>query len=168
MLRIAHWLKKELIEVLPAVLYFLIMFNLFHFAQGLMLQPQDIRFTSYLGATLGALLAGKVILVADSLPIMTIFPKKGILYSILWKFLIYSFFVLLVQILDHAVQQLYHSASWQLIYTHLKTMLSQPLFWGVQIFVLVFFLIFIVFVELIRAIGYEKSKSIFLGDKKGK
>lgn len=163
MLKVIQWCKKEMIRLIPAILYFLICFNLFHFAQGLMMQPTDIRFTSYLGATLGALLAGKVIIIVETMPFINAFPNKPIIYNIIWKFVIYSFFVLLVQILDYIVQGLYHTKHWSTTYAHLKMDLAQSLFWGVQISVLMFFLIFIVFSELVRVIGETKMKKIFFG-----
>lgn len=163
MLKFVRWFREEIIMLIPAIIYFAICFNLFHFALGLMLQPQDVRFTSYLGATLGAILAGKVILVAESLPFINAFPRKPILYNILWKFSIYSFFVFFVQILDHTVKKIYHTGSWSIAYTSIKADVSHSLFWGIQITVLMFFLIFIVFSELVRVVGKQRIKEIFFG-----
>lgn len=164
MTRIVHWCKEEITRIVPAIIYFAICFNLFHYAQGLMLRPGDVRFTSYLGATLGAILAGKVIIIVESMPFINAFPSRPIICNILWKFFIYSIFVLLVQILDHLVQRLYHSGSFTNAYVHLKIALSLPMFWGIQIIVLMFFLIFIIFSELIRVLGRARMQKIFLGN----
>ena len=103
-MRIMRYVKDEIIHLLPAIIYFAVSFNLFHFAQGLLMRPGDIRYTSYLGATLGAILAGKVIFIAESMPFINLFPDKPIFYNISWKFLVYSIFVLLVQVMDNVIQ----------------------------------------------------------------
>ncbi|MDX1900745.1 MAG: hypothetical protein SFW66_01915 [Gammaproteobacteria bacterium] len=158
-----RWLRNEIRSLIPPVIYFLIVFNLFHFTQGLMMQPQDIRYTGYIGATLGAILAGKVILVVENLPFINAFPRKPIMYNISWKFVIYGFFVLLIQVMDHTIEQYYHTKSWAIAYTHLQTMLVQPVFWGIQIYVMLYFLIFIIFSELTRVFGKPKMIKIFFG-----
>ncbi|MDR3476984.1 MAG: hypothetical protein P4M14_03000 [Gammaproteobacteria bacterium] len=161
--KIIHWLKQEIIHLIPIIIYFAICFNLFHFAQSLILPPDSIRFTSYWGATLGAILAGKVILIADSLPFINAFPEKPIVYNITWKFVIYSFFVFLVQVIDNIIRSLYSFKDWSIACAHLKADISQSMFWGIQISVLMFFLGFIVFSELTRVIGKSKIDKIFFG-----
>lgn len=160
---IVRWCKKEMVRLLPAIIYFEVMFNLLHFTQGLMLQPGDVRFTSYTGAIIGGILAGKVILIVDALPFINLFPNKPIIYNITWKFFIYSMAVLLVQILDYLSHQLYHTRNWSESFTNLLADLSHSLFWGVQIQVMFFFLIFIVFSELWGVIGAARMKKIFFG-----
>ncbi|MDR3492395.1 MAG: hypothetical protein P4M12_10210 [Gammaproteobacteria bacterium] len=164
-MKVIRWLKKEIIHLLPAILYFAICFNLLHFAQILMMQPQDIQFTSYMGATLGAIIAAKVILIAEYLPFINAFPNKPLLYNISWKFFIYSFFVLLVQITDYIAQKFYHTDSWALAYSTLKADVSQSRFWGIQINILMIFLFYIIFTDLVRVIGDSKIKNIFFGKK---
>ncbi|MHB1949495.1 MAG: hypothetical protein ACYCQI_15460 [Gammaproteobacteria bacterium] len=158
-----RWCKKEMTHLLPAIIYFEIMFNLLHFTQGLMLQPGDVRFTSYTGAIIGGILAGKVILIVDALPFINRFPNQPIIYNITWKFFIYNMVVLLVQILDYFSHQLYHTGSWSTSYANLLIDLSRSLFWGVQIQVMFFFLLFIVFSELWGVIGGDRMKKIFFG-----
>jgi hypothetical protein len=158
-----QWLKKEVIYLFPIIIYFMIVFNLTHFSQSLMLRPDDVQFTSYLGATLGAILAAKVIVIVDALPFMNAFVHQPLIYNITWKFFIYSFFVLLVQIMDYTLRHFYLTHHWNLTYLYLKTDLSLPLFWGVQIAVLMYFLIFIIFSELTRVIGASTIKQIFFG-----
>ncbi len=165
MTKIFQWCKTEIAHLIPAIIYFAICFNLFHFAQTLLMQPQDIQYTGYVGATLGAILAGKVILIAENIPFFNAFPNKPILYNITWKFFIYSIFVLLVQIIDHVLKQLYHTGNCYTACIRLLADLSQKEFWGIQMFVLMFFLVFIVFTELARVIGQSKMKEIFFGWK---
>ena len=163
MLKLIKWVKKEVIHLLPAIIYFAVCFNIFHFSQGLMLGPNDTRFTSYLGANLGAIIAAKVILIADCLPFINAFPNKPIIYNITWKFFIYSFFVIFVQAIDSVAQHWYASKQWSVAYNALQADIDHPLFWGVQILVLLFFLIYIVFTEFTRAVGEPKTRKIFFG-----
>lgn len=162
--RIFKWMEREAIHLLPAILYFEITFILVHFSQSLILQPGDIRFTSYTGAIIGGILAGKIILLAESLPFINAFPNKPILYNIVWKFWIYSFFVLLVQAIDHFTHQLYHTGHWSIALFHVQKDFARPLFWGVQITVLMLFLFFIVFNEIKERVGTSQMRKIFFGN----
>jgi len=163
--KILLWVKNEAKHLLPVIIYFAICFNLFHYAQGLMLRPRHIHFTSYLGATLGAIIAGKVVLITDYLPFINAFPNKPIVYNITWKFCIYGIVVILVQILDYISKSAYYSGSFLTAYMELKFDLNQSVFWGIQIFVLMFFLFYIIFSELMRVVGQGKAKKIFFGGK---
>ncbi len=163
MLPILHWMKREFLTILPAILYFAVCFNLFHFALSLIMPVHGIRYTSYAGATLGALVAGKVILVVEHLPFINLFPDRPLIYNITWKFMVYGFFVWLVQCVDLFVHDFLHMKNVVVAMQMIFDDISQPHFWGVQILILSFFLIFIVFVEFTRAVGVTKTRKLFFG-----
>jgi hypothetical protein len=55
------------------------------------------------GATVGALLVAKVVLIADNLPVINRFPEKPLLYNVAWKTTIYVLAALVVHYLEHLV-----------------------------------------------------------------
>lgn len=161
-MRFLHWLKEEIIKVLPAIIFFMVSFNIIHFSDVLMLRAENLRYTSYMGATLGAIIAGKVVLIANSLPFINAFPKKPLIYNIFWKFFIFGVCALLAQFLDFLVKQTYHVGLNEAL-LHLGEMITKPMFWSVQIWVLFLFFIFVVFSEYMRVIGKDKVVKILIG-----
>ena len=163
MSKIIRWLKKEIQELFPVILYFLISFNLVHFAQTLIRTEGYVRFTSYTGATIAALVAGKIILVTESLPFINAFPRKPLIWNTIWRFMIYSIIVVLVQFLDAFIREWIRTGEFAFARNLVTNYACHPPFWGVQIYELSFFLIYIVFSEFIKAIGGERTRKIFFG-----
>lgn len=156
MSRVFEWLKHEISTALYAILYFAITFNLVSLSENLILKQDAIKRTSYMGATLGALFAGKVVLIANSLPFINAFPNKPLFRNILWKFSIYGFFAILVQLLDQFIRIIYHHQNIILARQDIIILLTSPRFWGIQIWVLLLFFMFTVFLELTHVIGKKE------------
>src|SRR5580700_7184157 len=130
--RILRWAEHEAVSVVPALIYFLLSFNILHFSSVLLLGANEVHYTSYLGATIGAFVAAKIIIIVRSLPYVNLFPHKPMIYNISWKFFVYSFFVLLVQLLDHFFHRLHHYKSLTTALQKIGEDLVVPRFWGVQ------------------------------------
>lgn len=158
------WLWNEIRSVFPVVLYFLICFNLVYFIQ-LLVRPEGYarRFTSFMGASIAALVVGKIVLISENLPFINAFPKKPIIWNISWRFFVYSIIVVLVQLMDQAVRAWYKTDSIAFAMEIIKSTVCDTPFWGIQLFELIFFLIFIVFSDFARSVGIEKTKRIFFG-----
>lgn len=163
MIKFLHWLKHEVISAIPAILYFAFAFNIIHIAEALILKPLDIQYTSFLGANVGAIIAGKIILIANALPFINAFPNKPLIYNISWKFLIYSLCAILFQLFDIFCKHAYHDMSLSMGYQHLEMSLSSPQFWSIQILIVGLFLNYVIFSEFIHAIGKNKIKHLLLG-----
>ena len=163
MSNLIQWIKKEYLHLLPVVIYFLISFNLVHFSQTLVHPNGQGHLTSYMGATIAAFLAGKIILIADSLPFISAFPRKPIIWNITWKFFIYGIVVVLVQVADHFFKGWYYTGSSAYAMEFITNTLSHSVFWGIQIDIMTFFLIYIVFSEWANAIGTHRTRKIFFG-----
>ena len=163
MLKMILCLKKEVLILLPVIIYFLVCFSLLHLAQSLLLEPRPVHYTNYVGAMIGAILAGKVIFIAEKIPFINSFAGKPLIYNVAWKFFVYSVFVLLFQIIEHFTHKLHATRSFWASYNYLITDLDHSVFWGVQILILMIFLVFTVFHELINAIVLPRVKKIFFG-----
>jgi hypothetical protein len=77
-------LKREILEAIPTVLFFFIVFQLLAVTRALILKHYGIQVSTFLNATIGALVVGKVVLVTDLLPIINRFPNKPLIYNIVW------------------------------------------------------------------------------------
>ena len=163
MSRFIRWAEHEIYSVLPALIFFGLAFNILHFSSVLMLEPNHVHYTSYFGATLGAIVAAKVIIIVRSLPFINLFPTKPLIYNISWKLLIYGFFVLLVQLLDLFFRSALQHKNISFAFQQLLQELTYPRFWGIQIWILFLFLIYIIFGELGRIFGPLDLRKLFFG-----
>jgi hypothetical protein len=152
-------IKHEMRELIPAVIYFVITFNIIGFTKVLMLREYGITVSTFVGATLGALLVAKAVLTVGILPFMEPFPKIPILYNALWKTLLYALAAFMIQVLEEIVRSLLKHGGLDPAWD----MLWRPHFWGIQIWLVMVLLVFCTFRELIRVLGPEQAKEIFLG-----
>ena len=162
-MRFLGWVEHEIYTVIPALLFFGLAFNILHFSCVLMLGPNRVQYTSYLGATLGAILAAKVIIIVRKLPFINLFPKKPLIYNISWKLFVYGFFVLLIQLLDFFLRRLHESKSLTLSFQQVVQELAYARFWGVQIWIFFLFLIYVTLSELGRILGPLDVRKLFFG-----
>lgn len=158
MSRIAATIKHEMHELLPAVIYFVITFNIIGFTKVLMLREYGITVSTFVGATFGALLVAKAVLFVGVLPFMEPFPRIPITYNVLWKTLLYALAAFVIQVLEEIIRSLLRhdglAPAWD--------MLGRPHFWGIQIWLVMVLLVFCTFRELIRVLGPEQAMEIFL------
>lgn len=88
LLCIAHELREAIIPIA----YFLVMFHLIAFTNSLLLESYRITPGRAALATIGAILAGKAILVANKVPFLNIFSGRPLLFSVAWRSLVYGAF----------------------------------------------------------------------------
>src|SRR5262245_65919375 len=89
--------KHEIHEAIPPTIFFLISFHIIVLSRALMVREYGVQISALAGATVGALLVAKVVLVADMLPIINRFPEKPLIYNMLWNTVIYFDASILVQ-----------------------------------------------------------------------
>jgi hypothetical protein len=152
-------IRHEIRELIPAVIYFVITFNIIGFTKVLMLREYGIQVSTLVGATLGALLVAKAVLLVGVLPFMEPFPKIPILYNVLWKTLLYALAAVMIQVLEEVIRALLTHGD----LASVVDVLWRPHFWVIQIWLVMALLVFCAFRELIRVLGPERSKEIFLG-----
>src|SRR5947207_5400718 len=89
MSKFTHGLKHFIQEMIPPVIFFFVSFQLLAFTRALMLKRYGIEVTTFVAATIGALVAAKVVVLADLLPFINRFPGRPLIYNIAWKTPIY-------------------------------------------------------------------------------
>ena len=161
--RLIRWAEHEVYTVIPAFIFFLLTFNLWHFSSVLILGPGEVEYTSYLGASIGAIFAAKIIIIVRNLPFINAFPQKPLIYNISWKLFIYGFFVLLVQMLDFLLRKVHAYKSFAPAFQQLTLELTHSRFWGVQIWIFFLFLIYLTLSELGRVLGPKEFRKMMLG-----
>ena len=103
-------LKHELVEMLPPTIFFFVVFHLVAFARALLDAQYGISVVSTAAATIGALVVGKAILLADGLPVMHWFRDRRLIYNVLWRIGVYVVLVLLLQCLEELIPLLFRGA----------------------------------------------------------
>lgn len=156
-------LKHEFLKVIPAAVFFFIAFQLLALTRALILEEYGIRVTTFVNATIAALIVAKVVLVVDLLPFVNRFPQKPLIYNVVWKTIIYILAALIVRYVEHLLPFIREYGNLALANRHLLDKVVWPHFWVIQIWLLVLFFMFCALRELIRALGPERVRSMFIG-----
>ena len=164
-MKILKTLKHEFFLVLPPTIFFFIAFMLIIATQRLIMREYHIPLTGFGMAIIGALVVGKVVLIADKLPFVNKFPEKPLIYNTLWKTMIYFCSALLVRYVEHIFPMIRQGDSLAQANRRLVEEVIWPHFWLVQMWLLVLFLVYCALRELVRAIGREKVVAMFIGGR---
>jgi hypothetical protein len=156
-------IKHELLELLPPTIFFLIAFHIVTLSRALMLREYGVRISALAGATLGALLVAKVVLIADHLPFVNRFPEKPLIYNVVWKTAIYVLGALLVHYLEHLVPVWWREGSFVGANHHLLNEMVWPHFWAIQLWLIVLLFVYCALREFVRAVGRREVMRMFFG-----
>ncbi|MEH6404141.1 MAG: hypothetical protein V7750_12255, partial [Sneathiella sp.] len=156
MAKVLRFIRHEFMLVLPPTLFFLVAFNVITLTKALMLREHGIDFAGFGVAALGALVVGKVVLVADKLPLINKFPEKPLMYNVIWKTVIYVVAAFLVRYVEHLIPFVSEFGNLVTANNHLLHEVIWPRFWSTQIWLLVLFFVYACLRELIRYIGREQ------------
>jgi hypothetical protein len=154
-------LKHELRELIPVTVFFFVAFQLLAFTETMMLEQYGIRVSVFLTAAVGALVVGKVVLLADHLPLINRFPEKPLIYNVIWKTCIYFAASLVVRYVEHLIDAWRDAASFAEANRRLLDEIVWPHFWGVQLWLLVLLLVYCALRELVRALGRDRIIRLF-------
>jgi hypothetical protein len=101
-------IKKEFLEILPAMLFFAMLFNIVAFTRSLMLEQYSISLGVSASATILALVVAKVILIVDLLPFVHRFKNKPVIYNVLWRTFLYSLCALFIEYLEEFIPKVWN------------------------------------------------------------
>ncbi len=104
--RLGSFLLREFHEVIPPTIFFFFGFNLILLTKRLILAEYLIEYAGFAIATVGALVVGKVVLVADKMPILRRFDYAPLAYPILFKTIMYTLLVFVARLLEALVHYL--------------------------------------------------------------
>ena len=166
MSKVFSLLRHEFMKVLPPTIFFFVAFNVIGITNALMLKRYGINVTSLAAATFGALVVGKVVLVADKLPFINKFPEKPLIYNVVWKTIIYFVAVFVVRYVEHIIPFAIEHGNPITAHQHLLEEVVWPRFWSVQIWLLVLFFVYSALHELVRVMGRDEVLHMFFGTPK--
>ena len=156
-------LKREFLGVIPAAVFFFIAFQLLGLTRAMILREHGVQISTFAGATVGALIVAKVVLIVDMLPFANRFRHKPLIYSVIWKTAIYLIAAFLVRNVERLVHLIREYGDFAVASSHLLEEFTRPHFWIVQMWLMLLFLMFSVTRELIQVLGSERVRTMFLG-----
>ena len=160
--RFIRFVVKQLREVLPPTLFFVVGFNVIVLTTQLILADYLIHFANFMIVTLSALIVGKAVLVANHLPFFRRFDTAPIVQPVLFKTLIYCAVVLVVRIVEKLVKYWLTGGTIGGIPDYVANHFSWNRFIAIQIWVFILFLIYVVAAELNSLFGSgELAKILF-------
>ena len=151
--KIAQFVRREVVEILPVTIFFLVGFQLIAFTKHLVLTQEGIVYEGFVAATLGSLVIAKVVLVVDNLPIMRLYSGRPLYRPILYRTFFYTLCVLVVRLLELLIRNAFQKGSFVsgIEAAQLEVVWAQFAF--VQIWIFVLFLVYVTWVELLDEFG---------------
>lgn len=159
MSRIIAILSHEARKALPAVIFFLILFHLIALTRAVALDDDSLTALRAVGATVGALIVAKAILVVEALPISGAF-FRGRWIQVLWKTLLYSMVALLFRVVEELIPLASKHGGLVAGIRAMEAEVAWPLFGVLALWIIGGLLLYCLATELTRAIGPERVKEI--------
>jgi hypothetical protein len=153
---------KQLREVLPPTLFFVIGFNLIVLTTQLILADYFIHFANFMLVTISALVLGKSVLVANALPFFRRFDTAPIVQPVLYKTVIYWAVVFLVRFLEKLGKYWFTGGTLSGIPEYVAKHFSWNRFVAIQLWIFVLFLIYTIGAELNSLFGNGELIKILL------
>lgn len=158
-------IKKVFLEILPAFLFFFVMFHILSVSRALILKQHGIVAPASAIATVGALIIAKVVLVADRIPFLNLYPRKPLIYNVVLKTIVFSIFTGIFFVLEELIRTAIKQGAFSGAWAHLCVEYNWEAFWMRQLWVSILILFYCATVALVRTLGPARVKDIFLGKK---
>lgn len=156
-------IKREVLEVIPPTVFFFIAIGLLILTKRLMLQQYGIHFADFGAAIVGALIVGKVVLIADHSRFINKFPDKPLVYNVIWKTIVYVLAAFIVRLGEHFIPLLIKYGSFRDAAAQLVDDIVWPRFWVIYLWLSVLLFVYCSLRELIRVIGKDQILRLFFG-----
>ena len=136
-----------------------------YFTRALIAHQYGITIASSASATIGALIVGKSILIADALPLFKWFCQKRLIYNVAWRIFLYVIIVLLFQFLEELIPLISKYGAISTASEHVIEEIKWARFWATLLVLIVFLVIYSAATTVIGAIGRNEFLEIFFGSK---
>lgn len=156
-----EFIAEEFVKALPAIVFFAIGFNLIVFSMNLILSQYFARFGSFMLATTAALVVGKAVLVADTMPFLNRFASAPLIQPILFKTCVYTVFVFIARLIEAYIHYMIDTSRLIGFFPFMYEQFSWHRFIFIQLWVFVLFFIYTTGTELNRLFGYGMLTKLF-------
>jgi hypothetical protein len=156
--RILH----EAREAIPPTIFFFVGFNFIVFTTNLLLAEYAVAVSSFMLATVGALVVGKAVLVANAMPLLRRYDRTPLIRPILFKTAFYWVIVFFARLLERFVHfSLIERNPPGDFIAYLITNFSWHRFSAVSLWIFVLFLIYVTASEVSHLFGRGELRRLF-------
>ena len=157
------FIRKELREMIPPTLFFLVVFQVLILVRSLLGSQGNFTMTTAAAALIGALVVGKSILIADALPLFRWYREPKLIYNIVWRMFLYLSVVLIFQILEELIPLVSKTGSLMAGVRSFFSEVNIPRFWATHLVLALFLTIWSFLTALIEIVGREKMLDSLFG-----
>jgi hypothetical protein len=163
--KILNKARELLLEILPAFVFFLIMFYLLLVTKALILKHYGIATQSSAIAVISALIVAKVVLIANRIPFLNLYPRKPLIYNVALKTIVFSAFTMLFMLVEEFARLARMAGGADAAWNKMTGDFTWPYFFARQAWIFILILLYCAGAELTRVIGKDKVREIFFGRK---
>ena len=160
--KIGAVIVKEIREALPATIFFLFLFHMIALTKAVSLSDYNMTALRATGATIGALIVAKAILVVEALPLAKLFPGRRVV-QLLGKTLLYSLVVLLFRVVEELIPLASRHGGLLLAVKAMYREVSWPLFGVLAVWIVCGLFLYSLVSELVRIAGPGKVNEVLFG-----
>ena len=159
--RIGGRLVHEAREALPPTIFFFVGFNFVVFTTNLLLADYAVAVSSFMLATVAALVVGKAVLVANAMPYLRRYDRAPLIQPILYKTAFYWVVVFFARLLERFVHFSIEGNSPADFIPYLRTIFSWHRFSAISLWIFVLFLIYVTASEISHLFGPRERRRLF-------
>src|ERR1700704_4588626 len=137
MSKLSSKLKEEFFALLPPTIFFFVALHIVMFVRVLMLKGTGISPLSSMSIAVAALILGKAVLIADTLPMINRFHNKPLIFNVAWKTVIYLLVATLIHYLERLIDFWRQAGGLLAGNEKLLAEIVWPHFWAIQILLFV-------------------------------
>lgn len=158
--RISGKILRELRSALPPTLFFFVGFNFIVLTTNLLVASYAVAVSSFMLATVAALVVGKAVITANSMPFLRIFDRAPLIQPILFKTMVYWIAVFFARLGERFLHFLVDGNSPLDFGEHLIADFSWDRFIAISLWIFVLFLIYVTAAEFSQLIGPAEMRRL--------
>jgi hypothetical protein len=158
--RIGGRILRELRSALPPTLFFFVGFNFIVLTTNLLVASYAVAVSSFMLATVAALVVGKAVITANSMPFLKIFDRAPLIQPILFKTAVYWIAVFFARLGERFLHFLVDGNSPLEFGEHLIADFSWDRFIAISLWIFVLFLIYVTAAEFSHLIGPAEMRRL--------
>jgi hypothetical protein len=162
--KIGAIIAKEIRDAFPPTIFFLCLFHLIALTKAIALDDYSLTAWRAAGATVGALIVAKAILVVEALPIAKCFAGR-LAVQVLWKTLLYGMVALLFRVVEELMELASKQGGVVPAATAIYREVSWPLFGVLALWILGGLLLYCLASALVHAIGSDRVKDLLFSPR---
>lgn len=160
--RVLVRLRRELREALAPTLFFFIGFNFIVLTTNLLVASYGVAVSSFMLATVAALIVGKAVMTANALPFLKLFDRAPLIRPILFKTAIYWVAVVFVRLSERFMRFCIVEGGHPLDFpAYMATIFSWHRFLAISLWILFLFLIYETASEFTQLFGRGEMIRLF-------